>query len=416
VPTVLSEIERVEDGSFEQGAASWYLESGAGPVAVDDAPDGSMMLQIPATGAYADQSIFFLPDTAYYLSVAGRMTAEGDSGVVGIVYRDAAGTRLTDLEPKPVTFTNTKLSRKGLEFTPPAGVTTVSVYAYKDDGPAALQIDLVSVRSIVPPYTEGQSVSAGPTLADGAQTFLIMGVDAREGEAIDGQVRPDSLMVVHLNPQSNACRILSIPRDTRTELPGYGLTKINHALAVGGIGYEVQVVSDLIDLPIDHYVLIDFTGFEDVVDALGGVTIDVPAPFTALDGTAFQAGPQKMNGTQALSYARFRSDSEGDFGRIKRQQQVIRAVIKQSSGLEVLASIREFLPAIQSNLRTDLSVPQMIDLATTYRSICTEDAVTMLRLEGEIATFDDPLLKMPLSYVVVDEAEIHRKVAALLEP
>ena len=63
-----------------------------------------------------------------------------------------------------------------------------------------------------------------------------MGVDAREGEAIDGQVRPDSLMVVHLNPQSSACRILSIPRDTRTELPGYGLTKINHALAVGGIG------------------------------------------------------------------------------------------------------------------------------------------------------------------------------------
>jgi LCP family protein required for cell wall assembly len=417
VPTVLSEIERVENGSFEQGATSWYLESGAGPVTVPDAaPDGTAMLQVPATGAYADQSIFFIPETAYYLSVAGRMTADGDSGVVGIVYRDAAGTRLTDLEPTPITFTSTRMSRKGLEFTPPAEVAMVSVYAYKDDGPAALQVDEVSVRSIVPPYSEGASVSAGPNLAKGAQTILIMGVDAREGEAIDGQVRPDSLMVVHLNPQSSACRILSIPRDTRTELPGYGLTKINHALAVGGIGYEVQVVSDLIDLPIDHYVLIDFTGFEDVVDALGGVTIDVPEPFTAIDGTVFQAGPQKMDGTRALSYARHRSDAEGDFGRIKRQQQVIRAVIKQSSGLEVLASIREFLPAIQENLRTDLSVPQMIDLATTYRSICTEDAVTMLRLEGEIATFNDPLLKMPLSYVVVDEAEIRRKVAALLEP
>jgi LCP family protein required for cell wall assembly len=415
-PTVLSEIERVQNGSFEQGATSWYLESGAGPVTVPDAPDGTAMLQIPATGAYADQSIFFIPDTAYSLSVAGRMTAEGDSAVVGVVYRDAAGTRLTGLEPKPITFTSTKFSRKDLEFTPPAAVTTVSVYAYKDDGPAALQIDQVSVRSIVPPYTEGAAVSAGPTLADGAQTFLIMGVDAREGEAIDGQVRPDSLMVVHLNPQSSACRILSIPRDTRTELPGYGLTKINHALAVGGIGYEVQVVSDLIDLPIDHYVLIDFNGFEDVVDALGGVTIDVPEAFTAIDGTVFPAGEQRMNGTQALSYARHRSDAEGDFGRIKRQQQVIRALIRETGGLEVLASIREFLPAIQQNLRTDLSVPQMIDLATTYRSICTEDAVTMLRLEGEIATFDDPLLKMPLSYVVVDEAEIRRKVAALLEP
>ena len=253
-------------------------------------------------------------------------------------------------------------------------------------------------------------------LAAGSQTILIMGVDARPGEAIDGQVRPDSLMVVHLNPTSSSCRVLSIPRDTRTELPGYGLTKINHALALGGISYEVQVVSDLIDLPIDHYVLIDFTGFEDLVDAIGGITIDVPEGFTAADGIVFPTGPQRMTGKQALSYSRHRGDAEGDFGRIKRQQQVIRALIRESSGLEVLASIREFLPAIQNNLRTDLNVPQMIDLASTYRSICTEDAVTMMRLEGEIATFDDPILNMPLSYVVVDEAEIRRKVAALLEP
>ena len=114
----------------------------------------------------------------------------------------------------------------------------------------------------------------------------------------------------------------------------------------------------------------------------GGVTIDVPEAFTAIDGTVFPAGEQRMNGTQALSYARHRGDAEGDFGRIKRQQQVIRALIRETGGLEVLTSIREFLPAIQQNLRTDLSVPQMIDLATTYRSICTEDAVTMLRLRA----------------------------------
>ena len=105
------------------------------------------------------------------------------------------------------------------------------------------------------------------------------------GEAIDGQVRPDSLMVVHLNPTSSACRVLSIPRDTRTELPGYGLTKINHALALGGIDYEVQVVSDLIDLPIDHYVLIDFTGFEDLVDASAG------SPSTCLKGSPLPMAP-----------------------------------------------------------------------------------------------------------------------------
>jgi LCP family protein required for cell wall assembly len=247
-------------------------------------------------------------------------------------------------------------------------------------------------------------------------TILVMGVDAREGEAIDGQVRPDSLMLIHLTPKSSACRILSIPRDTRTELPGYGLSKVNHALAVGGIDYEIQVVTELTDLPIDHYVLIDFSGFEDLVDAIGGITIDVPETFTALDNTVFLAGEQRMTGKQALSYSRHRSDDQGDFGRIIRQQQVIRGLIHEASGLQILTSIREFLPAVQDNLRTDLSVSQMVDIATTYRSICTEDAVTMLKLEGEIETHDDPLLEMPLSYVIVDEAEVRQKVASLLEP
>ena len=67
-------------------------------------------------------------------------------------------------------------------------------------------------------------------------------------------------------------------------------------------------------------------------------------------------------------------------------------------------------------MRTDFGIPEMVDMANTYRSICTEDAITLMRLEGQIATFDDPILQMPLSYVVIDEAEIRRKVASLLEP
>lgn len=413
---VLSEVERVENGSFEDGATGWYLESGAAPIPVDDAPDGSAMLRIPAAGAYADQGIFTIPGTSYYLSAVGRLAARGDSGVVGVVYLDAGENRLRDLEPDPITFTGTRVRQLGMSFTPPDAVAKVKIYVYKDPGDAALLVDQVSVRSIVPPYVEGASADAAPELTEGSMTVLIMGVDAREGEAIDGGVRPDSLMVIHLNPESSACRVLSIPRDTRVEFPGYGLTKINHALAVGGIDYEVQIVSNLTGLPIDHYVLIDFSGFEDLVDAIGGITVDVPEAFTALDGTQFAAGEQRMTGKQALSYARHRSDAEGDFGRIRRQQQVIRALIRESSGRQVLTSIKELLPAVQNNIRTDLSVPEMIDIANTYRSICTEDAVTMLRLEGEIATFDDPLLQMPLSYVVVDEAEVRRKVAALLEP
>ena len=127
--TVLSEIERIENGSFEDGVTTWYLESGAGPVLVDDAPDGTTMLQIPAIGAYADQGIFTIPGTSYYLSGTGRMTAEGDSGVIGVVYQDAQQNRLPDLEPAPITFTSTKLARKGMTFTPPAEVVNVKIYA-----------------------------------------------------------------------------------------------------------------------------------------------------------------------------------------------------------------------------------------------------------------------------------------------
>jgi LCP family protein required for cell wall assembly len=222
-------------------------------------------------------------------------------------------------------------------------------------------------------------------------------------------------MVLHLDPASGTCRVLSIPRDTRTELPGYGLTKINHALAVGGIDYEKLVVQNLLGLKINHYVLIDFNGFEGLVDAVGGVTIDVPAGFTATDGTTFVAGAQSMSGRQALSYARFRGGPDGDFGRINRQQQVIRALVARASGLNIVRSLNELLPAVAENLRTDLSARDMAALASDYRSRCTDQNVTMLSLDGTIATYQDPLLNLPLSYVVVDPSEIKAKVAELLD-
>ncbi|MER3438248.1 MAG: hypothetical protein C4346_12050, partial [Chloroflexota bacterium] len=180
------------------------------------------------------------------------------------------------LEPKPVQFTSRSFTQKSLDFTVPAGVATVSVYLWKPSGKGVALADDISVRSLVPDEEPLAAASASE-----AVTILLMGVDARPGEAIDIGVRPDSLMVLRLNPETGSCRILSIPRDTRTELPGYGLTKVNHALAVGGIPYQKQVVELLLGIPIDHYVLVDFAGFETLVDAVGGITIDVPEGFVA---------------------------------------------------------------------------------------------------------------------------------------
>jgi len=243
-----------------------------------------------------------------------------------------------------------------------------------------------------------------------------MGVDARPGEAIDIGVRPDSLMVLHLIGGTGSCRVLSIPRDTRTELPGYGMTKVNHALAVGGIQYEVQVVEQLLGLEIDHYVLIDFNGFEDLVDAVGGITVDVPESFVNDDGREFVVGPQSMSGAQALSYARWRGGSDGDFGRMQRQQLILRALVSKVSGLNIVSSINELLPAVEENLRTDLSAAQMASIGTDYRSGCTGSNISMVQLEGSPATYQDPLLQLPLYYVEVEPGEIRQKVATLIEP
>jgi LCP family protein required for cell wall assembly len=193
------------------------------------------------------------------------------------------------------------------------------------------------------------------------------------------------------------------------------MTKVNHALAVGGVDYQIQVVEQMLGLGIDHYMLIDFNGFQDLVDAVGGITVDVPADFTSSDGQVFYAGQQQMTGKQALSYARWRGGSDGDFGRIQRQQQILRALVQRASGLNVVASINELLPAVERNLRTDLSATEMTSLAMDYRSRCTQETISMFRLEGFDATYLDPMLQLNLYYIEVDAAEIRRKVAALLE-
>lgn len=409
---VLSQIERIKNGGFEAGNDGWYLEAGASSKETA-AVSGSHALVIPASGAWADQAVFFLKGTSYRLSAWGKVGAKGETGLVGVTYTDANGRRLTNLEPAPLQFAATRYEQQTLSFTVPDGVATIKVFVWKGRGTGDFDVDDVSLRSVVP----DSALKPANAASDGnAITILVMGVDARPGEPIDIGVRPDSLMVVRLDPRTGSCHTLSIPRDTRTELPGYGLSKINHALAIGGIPYERQVVENLLGLNIDHYVLIDFSGFQDLVDAVGGIAINVPEGFAISPDVSFNAGEQTMDGKHALAYSRYRGGPDGDFGRIARQQQVLRALLRKGASLNVVRSLNELLPAVEKNLRTDLSASEMARLGLDYRNTCTADSVEMLRLEGYDAWFDDPLLQMQLEYVVVDEAEVRGKVAMLDQP
>lgn len=253
------------------------------------------------------------------------------------------------------------------------------------------------------------SLPASPERSGDSLTILLMGVDARPGEAIDVGVRPDTLALLYLDGETGSCRLLSIPRDTRTELPGYGLSKVNHALAVGGIPYQELVTEEMLGIEIDHYGLIDFSGVVELVNSVGGVTVTNDTAFTQ-EGISFDVGEITLDGEEALTYARFRNDEQGDFGRIDRQQQIIRALISQTSGMEVVTGANQLLNAVEGHVKTDLSPIELIGLANDFRSTCTDATLEADNLMGEVATHPDPLLNMPLSYVIVDLAEIESKV------
>jgi LCP family protein required for cell wall assembly len=281
-----------------------------------------------------------------------------------------------------------------------------------DDGVVA---SIVGGASDVSGLAEGVGAATGDSGQAQLEpiTIMLMGVDAREGEAIDVGVNSDVLAVTRLDPETGSCRILNIPRDSRVDLPGYGQSKINHALAVGGIPYQQLVVEQFLGIEIDNYALIDFNGIISLVDALGGVEIEISESFYLL-GTQFDPGVRTLTGIEALRYSRFRGGADGDFGRIRRQQQVLKALIETAAGSDPANLVRNVLPKIDDHIRTDLEPVEMVNLGKHFRSRCTEETLQTLTLTGSIGSFWDPLYTVNLSYVVIDEADKARKVAELM--
>jgi LCP family protein required for cell wall assembly len=285
-----------------------------------------------------------------------------------------------------------------------------------DYGESGGVIDSVrSSASDVSDLAEGAAAVSGLNDVDLEPiTIMMMGVDARDGDAIDVGVNADVLAVVRLDPETGSCAMLNIPRDSRVDLPGYGLTKINHALAVGGIPYQQLVVENFLGITIDNYALIDFNGIISLVDGMGGVTVEITESFYLL-GTTFEPGVRTLTGLEALRYSRYRGGADGDFGRIRRQQQVLRALIEQASAQDPVSLVQNVLPQFEDHVRTDLTALEMIALGLHFRTSCTEESLVTETLTGTIATFWDPLYNVNLSYVVIDEADMRRKVEELLE-
>lgn len=210
--------------------------------------------------------------------------------------------------------------------------------------------------------------------------ILLMGVDRRDLRP-DEQPRSDSMIVVSMDPVTKSYDLFSILRDTYVNIPGYGRSRINAALAEGGPELAMATVSDFVGLPVDRYVITDFEGFKNLIDAVGGVEIDVEKNMRYRDPTDknkydidLKKGPQRLNGDKALQYARFRHDATSDYTRTERQRKLLAALAAQMQKGTNLIQLPAILDSVRPYIQTNMSGSDMLKLAGLSLSLKTEQA------------------------------------------
>ncbi|MGC5048669.1 LCP family protein [Micrococcus porci] len=228
----------------------------------------------------------------------------------------------------------------------------------------------------------GPAGPAADEVADGkAVDFLLVGEDSGV-EGRDPNGRSDTLMWVHIPGDRSAVQVRSIMRDTWVPIPGHGDHKVNAAYQYGQIPLTVATVENMFQARVDHVVAVDMAGFQGLVDALGGITVDNPVAFTAGDGHAYPAGAIQMDGATALVYARERYNlPRGDFDRVENQQRVVKAVFSKALSLDTLSdpgrvqqAVERFSPFL--TLDSELGSGDLAALAWSMRNLRGSDIQT----------------------------------------
>jgi LCP family protein required for cell wall assembly len=220
-------------------------------------------------------------------------------------------------------------------------------------------------------------------------SVLIMGIEDYSSGGKHG--RTDSLLFATVNPKDKTVKLMSIPRDTRVVIAGRNKKdKINHAHAFGGEKMTIETVENFLDIPVDYYVKVDFDGFKHIVDAIDGVTVDVPFDFAELsdDGKTqiyFKKGKQRLDGEEALAYVRMRKhDPMGDYGRTQRQRQVLSAIIDKLNNTSSLLKLKDVAKIVGENVQTNIKLTEGLALAGKFSDFSSSNMETVT-LEGEDA-------------------------------
>jgi LCP family protein required for cell wall assembly len=199
--------------------------------------------------------------------------------------------------------------------------------------------------------------------------FGLYGTD----EKVDDVGRSDIIMVVKYNPQTKIATLISIPRDTRVDIPGYGLDKINHAYAFGGQELLDTTIENFLGITLDFSIKTNFETFASIIDDVGGVKVNAKKDFPYDDGSvAIAQGEQVLNSRDALYYVRFRHDEDGDYGRIARQQEVIISLVDRLSKVS-LNQLDELIQKYYNNgIETNASlakIQEYVNLGTRDKDI-----------------------------------------------
>lgn len=229
--------------------------------------------------------------------------------------------------------------------------------------------------------------------------ILIIGYDS----SINGPPRADTIILSSIDLESKKMGLLSIPRDTRVSVQGYGMNRINASHAFGGIDLTISTIEDFLNIPVDYYVETDFQGFAKIIDAIGGVEIEIKEPLKYVDkaGGVFidlPAGKRVLSGKEALDYVRFREPIKGDIGRVERQQKFIKSVMHRVLSPDIIMKLPSIYNETKKAVNTNIPVQDITPFIRLLKDMNLSNIETVI-LPGE------PRYIHGASYWVVNEEE-----------
>lgn len=200
--------------------------------------------------------------------------------------------------------------------------------------------------------------------ANGKVNFLLLGVDQRKNE----KSRTDTMMVAQYDPKNKKVKLVSLMRDMFVEIPGYKNYKLNTAFFLGGPELLRKTIKQNFGLDVQYYVMVNFKGFEQIVDTLApdGIEINVQKEMSQNIGVTLHPGLQKLHGKELLGYARFRHDAKGDFGRVERQQEVLQAIKDEVLSVNGFTKAPKLLGTIEPYIQTNMDTSDAIALASEF--------------------------------------------------